>query len=70
MAVKGLGKQMYSIELRDLFAMAAIAGVYANQQLFNDADFEELAAHAYQQADAMLEARETKDNRPPEKESD
>ena len=45
--------------LRDLFAAAALAGMYADPNECDSA--EELAAYAYEAADAMLKEREKND---------
>ena len=43
--------------LRDYFAAKVIQGALTNDNFANGFDFSEKAAWAYQQADAMLEAR-------------
>lgn len=61
---QGLGSQVYSIELRDIIAAQVLQGRYA-AGFPGDADFfhetyELRAEWAYEQADAMLKAREKK----------
>ena len=54
-----VGQTVYApgMSLRDWFAEMALRGMHANP-LWDDEDFYEMAVAAYQQADAMLAARE------------
>ena len=59
--VKGLGKIMYSIELRDIFAASVLNGLISGQPgCWEDLSMNEQTHCAYQYADAMLKARERK----------
>lgn len=49
---------MQQIELRDWFAGHALAGISANPELQRE-PYASIAQWAYEQADAMLKARET-----------
>lgn len=65
MTVQGLGKQLYSIELRDLFAMAAMTA-HIHDQNRTIRSTEGTARLAYDYADAMLKIRDSeRDKRPP-----
>lgn len=48
------------LTLRDLFAMSALNGMYANDTGFTDATYRDYAEMAYKQADEMLKAKEEK----------
>jgi hypothetical protein len=50
----------YESELRDMFAAHAMAALMNNVN-WHDAEPEDIAAAAYEQADAMLVARKTKE---------
>ena len=56
---KGLGPLVYSIELRDLFAMAALNAIESHNWFARDGSLQTLVADwSYGMADAMIEARE------------
>lgn len=59
--VQGLGPQIYSIELRDLFAMAALGALMAPNSgfLVGRMEVEDAARMAYKCADAFLLERAT-----------
>lgn len=52
---------MNDFNVRDLFAALAMCGVLANSNIKKNAMFEELAEHAYDQADAMIKEKEKRD---------
>jgi len=52
--VQGLGAQIYSIELRDIFAAAALAGLLADPS----SRIDEIVKQSYVFADGMLAARQ------------
>ena len=49
------------MSLRDVFAAAALQGIIINRDLFFEQSNEEAAKCAYEAADAMIEARERKE---------
>jgi hypothetical protein len=49
--------QRCGITMRDYFAAAALTGIVSNLHCTPSVTFDEVAARAYQQADAMLKAR-------------
>ena len=61
--VAGLGmleekvKSVGGLSLRDYFAAAALQGIWTNLHCTPTVKFNEIATRAYQQADAMIEAR-------------
>jgi hypothetical protein len=57
MTVQGLGKQIYSIELRDLIAMSVVNALINIERQGSESSISE---RAYEWADAMLRAREIK----------
>ena len=59
--VQGAAKIIYNLELRDLFAMSAFQALLSRSDKRGSA--EEYAEIAYRGADAMLEAREKKEDK-------
>ena len=51
-----IGPTEYGMSLRDWFAGKAISGIWADGEL--KGSYDDLAEHAYEQADAMLRAKE------------
>ena len=59
-AIQNINKKLPDLELRDLFAMSALNGMYANNTYYTDATYRDFATMAYEQADAILEERNKK----------
>jgi hypothetical protein len=58
----GLIVEEQGMELRDWFAGMAMLGLLSSEDWTKDAGFDETANCAYKQADAMMKARENKDD--------
>lgn len=52
-----LDSKIPELTLRDLFAMSALNGIYANNTHFTDATYRDYAVIAYKQADEMIKVR-------------
>lgn len=59
MAIQSINQKIPDVELRDLFAMAAMNGLLQTQWGSEETEGC-IARYAYKQADAMLEARSKK----------
>lgn len=55
-----VSQHICDLTLRDLFAMSALNGMYANNTYYPEATYRDFATMAYEQADEMLKARGTK----------
>ena len=63
--VNFVGQKITGMTLRDYFAAKVLAGYFSNNHLneleelglFNTETYNQIAAHTYEMADAMLEAR-------------
>jgi hypothetical protein len=55
-----VSQHICDLTLRDLFAMSALNGMYANDTYFTNASYREVAEIAYRQADEMLKERKEK----------
>lgn len=52
-----LDSKIPNLTLRDLFAMSALNGMYANDIYYTDASYRDFAEMAYKQADEMIKVR-------------
>lgn len=52
-----LDSKIPNLTLRDLFAMSALTGMYANDTHFADASYRDYAEMAYRQAEEMIKVR-------------
>lgn len=52
-----LDSKIPNLTLRDLFAMSALTGMYANDTNFADASYHDIAEIAYKQAEEMIKVR-------------
>lgn len=52
-----LDSKIPNLTLRDLFAMSALNGMYANGTQYTDATYRDFAEMAYKQAEEMIKVR-------------
>lgn len=52
-----LDSKIPNLTLRDLFAISALNGMYANNTYFTDATYRDFAEMAYKQAEEMIKVR-------------
>lgn len=52
-----LDSKIPELTLRDLFAMSALNGMYANDTHYTDATYHDFAVMAYEQAEEMIKVR-------------